>query len=249
VTGRRWFQHPSTLIALLALLVSLGSTVTTIENNRSQAANMARQQLLMLVQGLTQVPQVQTQISSTYKNDVQARINLAGSEATAELIQAELATQLIESLHRNVAPSEAYEVAIALGDRGDLTQALRYYGVAIHQSAADPVVLAGAYRGQAGVYYSLGRLRQAFATISRAYTSESAGNGFTPAEVEQNRIFTDLYDIVRAVNVHACTRSQSELADAARLTTHISASSNSYTQDLQQLRGDEALVQRCTQAP
>ncbi len=243
--ARRWFRQPATLVSAFALLVSLTSTVVTIENNRSQAQNAKRDQLLTLVDSLAQAPQEQSQIDTTYKNDLQTRLSVGGAETTAELIQAEQAAQLIDSLHDNMAASEAYEVANSFSDRGEPSEALRYYGVAIRRAATDPLVLAGAYRGEAGMFYNLGRLPQAAAAITHAYQALSARQGFSTVEVNQNRIFTDLYDLGPASGAHACKRSAADLADAVKLTATLNKSSASFAQDSQRELTDLRLVHSC----
>jgi hypothetical protein len=242
---RPWFRQPTLWISAFAFLVSVGSTIITVENNRSQAQTTKHEQLVTLVEQLAQVPQVQAQIATTYRNDQPALLRLAGSESTAEEIQAEEAAQIIDSLHGDVAPSEAYQVGLAFADRGLQQQALRYYRIAISRPS-NAQVKANIYRVQAAAWYALGNIPKAFAGILQAYNAESAQEGFSSAEVDQNRIFTDLYDVPKAISVHACARASAELADAIKLTARINKASSSYSSDTARETADRQLVSACT---
>jgi tetratricopeptide (TPR) repeat protein len=239
-----WFKQPAILIAALAFLVSVASTVITIENNHSQTLSNERQQLLTLVEDLSQVPQVQTQIDTTYKNNESAQLRLGGAEATDELIQAEEAAQLINALHGEVPSAAAYQVGIALADRSLLKEALHFYQIAIQRSSNDED-RANTYRAEALVWYGMGNMKQAFATISRAYYAVNTQGGFSTGEVAQNHIFTDLNDISSSMNAHACVRARGEYADAVKLTPLINKTSSSYTSDTTRELTDKTPVEDC----
>lgn len=246
-SGRqRWFRQPSVLIAALALIVSISSTVVTIENNRTQTEMTSRNQLLTLVEGLAQVPQLESQIAATYKNNVQQRISVLGSETNAQLIQAEEAGQLIESLHGNVAPAAAYQVANAFSDQNEPKAALRYYNMALHgATASDPILAASTYRGEANVLYAMGNPAQAAVAIDHAYAAISPSGGYSHTQVIQNRIFTDLFDVNRAVNARECTRAQGDIRDAEKWIPSLSRASASYIQDSQQLSAETPFAMGC----
>ncbi len=232
-------------LSLAAIGVSLYSGLQTASNDNSQRLAADQQQLLTAVQALTQVPQVDSQIDTTYATDPNARRNLLAAEGLSSEVQADDAAQLIGKLHDQIPASETYEVGVAFANAGSYSVALHYYKLAIQRvTAPEAQIRAAAYRGLGGAYYSLGQIPQAESAIKNAYNTLKEP-AFPASEVEASRAQTDLYDISYADGADLCARAKADLADAVLLTKKLNVSSSAYTFDTANEATQKPQVESC----
>lgn len=242
--GRPWYEKPSLIISIFALLVSIGSTLATILNNNAQSQNQDQQQLFTLVQDLNQVPAQKVTLHATYANNASQLLSLSGQLNVGETVEVQEAAQLIGELHNQVAAAEAEQVGNSLFDVGLYSQATNFYSIAISRGVGFPETIASSYRGWAGALYNLGDPAQARGKIALAdSTYDSAVKA--PSAQTQNHIFTSLYQLPFEIAVHNCKFVGAQFQADKQLATLLSTKSSSYVQDQAEMAGDTQSVQTC----
>ena len=238
-----WKKHIATLIAVAAVVISVVSTLNTDHYNNQQATSAENQQLVTLVDQLSQVPQSQTQIEATYKSQLVVRENLLSGVATAEQIQAEEAGQIIDSLHGEVSSSAARQVAFSFLTLGSLKSARHYITIALKRAPgadreADALRLAAKIEFQ-GAHVAAGE-----ADYRAAYVALSTRGGYAPENVAENRIYSDTYVFSLEIGAGRCSMAVALYDDATALTPRVASSPGSYTQDTAAEQSEFAQINR-----
>lgn len=240
-----WYRSPTVIIATFALIVSIVSSVVTVLNNRSTTRNQDQQQLLSLVQDLSQFPSQLATLQQTYgKNPAQLQ-NLSSSLTTSESVEAEEAAQLIASLDNQVPGVEAYQVGIAFYTRNNYAQAINMYVIGVDREQ-DPFIKAGIYRGWAQALYATGQPGQARVKIGSAYSVFDGATNLGLYTRTQNYIFTALFQIPFEVGLHNCSYAKKQFDSAMHLIPSLPHTSSSYTQDISEAGREVQSVKSCS---
>lgn len=238
-----WWKNITTLIAVLAFVLSGFSTWETVRYNTSQSRTADRQNLVTLVDQLAQEPQNYAQVAASYKSQPGLQSNLLSSLLTSKAIQAEEAGQIIDSLHGNVSSSAAREVASSFLDLGALKPALHYTTIALAR-APDADLKADALRQRAKIEFSSRQLAQGVADYREAYVTVSVPAGYTPFNVDENHVFTDTYAFSLELNAGRCPQAIALYNAAVRLTPRVRSNSSTYQSDQVREVSDRAEIAR-----
>lgn len=225
--ARHWYQSPSIIIATLALLVSVISSLAAILNNNSTAKNQDEQQLLTLVQDLTQIPAQQAALQQTYSKNPATLQNLNGDIAATEVVESEEAAQLIRVLGYKVPGIEAYEVAYAFGLQGNYGEAIQFYSLAASRTT-DPFLLTAVYRGWAQSLYNLGEPKPARVKIAAAYSAYAHTTNVALYAKTDSYIYTTLFQVPFEIGVHNCSYAKKQLLYAVRLIASLPSTEGNY---------------------
>lgn len=151
-----WYQQVSTLIALSALVFSLGTTAVSYYRAAQQDLLASRLELRNLVEKLTNIPENHARMLRDYAGDPRTISQLSAMVNTRNLVlarQAQAAIARIESSlfgRGSVIGVEYTAVATALTNSFVYDQAAAYHQEAARR-AIDPASAAGALRSSAGV--------------------------------------------------------------------------------------------------
>jgi hypothetical protein len=110
-----WYQDMSTIIAVVALLFSFGTTYVSYQRAEVQDIQSTRQELRGLLQRLAALPKENLEATKKYKDDPFA-ISLIGSFINEEnSLLAKQAAELAKKLPKDtVSPTEYFAIAVAL---------------------------------------------------------------------------------------------------------------------------------------
>ena len=210
-----WYKDGSNLIALLALVVSLGSVGVSVYQARvakEQNIVAEQQELVTFVGYIAQDPATIAQESQTISNE-SALSTAQGGVTTAELVDSEEAATLINLLGAEyVTSTEYYETAVGLQAGQSYDQALSF----LERAAAlpsDPRTHASALRFEAQIYYQLGQVSEAEKADALAEQAYSRAPDVTLASQRSNVAFTELFDAFYQASI-SCATSQAEVGDA-----------------------------------
>jgi hypothetical protein len=240
-----WNRSPTVIIATLALIVSIVSSVATVLNNRSNTQNQNQQQLLSLVQDLSQFPSQLATLQQTYGKNPAELLNLSSSLTTSESVEAEEAAQLIAALGDQVPGVEAYQVGIAFYARNNYAQAINMYIIGVDREQ-DPFIKAGIYRGWAQALYAIDQPGQARVKMGSAYSVFDGVTNLGLYTRAQNYIFTTLFQIPYEVGLHNCSYARKQFDSAVHLIPSLSHTSSSYTSDISEAEREAQSVKSCT---
>jgi tetratricopeptide (TPR) repeat protein len=243
--ARPWYQSPTVIIASLALIVSVVASVATILNNRSTTRYQDQQQLLILVQDLTQIPSQQVTLRRTYANDPATLQNLSASILTSEIVETEEAAQLIATLGNQAPGVEAYEVGYALSSIGNYTQAIQMFSLAA-SNEGNSLTLAAIYRGWAQVLYTLGELKQARAKIASAYSAANHATGLNRNARTDINVYTAIFQIPEEVTMHNCRYAQKQLQYAVHLLASLPTTDSNLSLYTSDVAHEEQSVKSCS---
>jgi hypothetical protein len=127
-----WYENASTLIAIIALLFSFGTTFVSYRRTQSQDVQSARVELRSLLQRLTALPKENVEMMKKYESDPQT-IGTIGSFINQE--NALLGRQAAEIIRRlpptYVSATEYYAVASALQGAYNVDAAKEFFSKAI----------------------------------------------------------------------------------------------------------------------
>jgi hypothetical protein len=243
--AKRWYQTPTVLIASLALIVSVASSVATILNNNSAAKSQDEQQLLTLTQDLTQIPSQLVTLQQTYAKNPATLQYLSGDITASEIVETEEAAQLITTLGNQVPGIEAYEVAFAYGLQANYAQAITFYSLAASRDV-DPLTLAAIYRGWAQMLYDLSEPEQARKEIAAAYSVYSHTTNIGPYVRTDSYIYTTLFQVPFEVNIHNCSYARKQFAYAMLLLASFPTRESNYSAYVSEVARERQSVESCS---
>jgi tetratricopeptide (TPR) repeat protein len=243
--ARPWYQNPTVIIASLALVVSVVSSVATVLNNSSAAKSQDEQQLLTLTQDLTQIPSQLAALQQTYAKNPATLQYLTGSLQATNIVEAEEAAQLIAVLGNQVPGIEAYEVAVAFGSQANYAQAIDFYSLASSREV-DPFTLASIYRGWAGILYNLGEPDQARTKIAAAYSVYTHATNIGLYGRTDSYIFTTLFQIPYEVYLHNCSYAQKQFVYAEHLLASLPTTESNYSTYTSDAAREKQSVENCS---
>lgn len=149
---------------------------------------------------------------------------VAIAELTAD---GQAAAVLIDNLHgAGVAGIEYVEVANALVESGDMTQAITFYDDAVSAPPGDVVTRANALRNEAGVYYSLGQNVIAHQDMMEAAKLFAGHVELTQSLIERSIAQAYLADSYYQILIRGCQVALADVQGAAAALGELSSNSS-----------------------
>jgi hypothetical protein len=194
VTGHRtpWYRSISTILSVVALLFSFGTTYVSYHRTAIQDIQGMRQELRGLLQRLTALPKENVEIYKKYAGDsaslkiVSGLINQEGTLLARQA--AELAKKLPGDL---VSGTEYYTIAIALQNSYDLAGADEFLKYSI-KAATDFNTEIAAVRSTAVLQFVQGRPDSGRVEYQKALDIFSKYPGYDPFTRASTNIWTEL---------------------------------------------------------
>lgn len=220
---KRWYQQASTIISVLALLFSFGTTYVSYERTRVQDRNNARAELRSILQRLSNLPKDNLDLTQRYKGDYAAISLLSGFVNQENALLARQAAELARSLPRDyVSATEYYAVGIALQNSYNVEGAKEFLDYAI-ETATDFNDKIAAIRGRASLLFLTGqadRGRAEYAAALNVFTDFPDYNDYTK---NYTHAFTELNWAYSEANAGFIEPAHRRLAQADAFVAKLSA--------------------------
>jgi len=194
ITGntKPWYQNISTLLSVVALLFSFGTTYVSYHRTTVQDIQSSRQELRGLIQRLATLPKENVDIQRKYADDP-ASINLvAGFINQENSLLARQAAELAKKLPGDlVSGTEYYAIAIALQNSYDLSAADEFLKYSV-QAAKDFNTEIAAQRSTASLQFIQGRPEAGRVEYQKALNIFSKYPGYDPFTKTSTNVWTEL---------------------------------------------------------
>jgi hypothetical protein len=150
LTKKHWWQEPAILIAAMAFLLSLVTTIISAWTSHQKDIHDQQEQLVKLILDMKDLRLQWSDISNQYKNDPGTLSSLRTTLATQERAIQRYAVALARSLGSNASTGEFVILAQDSVVEGNMTEAVSLYELAISASAS-PLDVSWALRNLAGL--------------------------------------------------------------------------------------------------
>jgi tetratricopeptide (TPR) repeat protein len=187
-----WYKNASSLVALLALLFSFGTTLVSYNHTRAQDIQALRSDLRSLVQRLASLPKENLEIMKKYADDPMS-INLVGGYINQEnTMLARQAAEIVRRLPADQVSSTEYQsIALALQNSYDNAGAAALYEKAIETAGGlnDEVA---ALRGRANCLFISGKPEAGRQEYQKALAIFSHYPGYNDYVQVSTNVWTEL---------------------------------------------------------
>jgi tetratricopeptide (TPR) repeat protein len=154
---KRWYTDASTLIALLALVFSFGTTYVSDRRTSAQDIENQRAELRALLQRIVLLPRENLENAQKYANDANTQRFLSASLNQENSFLLRQAVEIAKKLPRDrISAAELYTIAVALENSYDLDSSMQFLDLAL-QSATTFNDEIGALRDKASLLFMTGK--------------------------------------------------------------------------------------------
>jgi hypothetical protein len=155
--AKPWYRDLSTMMSVLALVFSFGTTYVSCRRTAAQDLLSTRQDLRSLLQRMAALPKENVEIAKKYADDPASQTLVSGFINQENTLLAKQAAELTRLLPpRTVSATEYYAVALALQNAYDLAGASEFFTRAV-DAAGDFNTDIGVRRARANLFFLLGR--------------------------------------------------------------------------------------------
>jgi hypothetical protein len=137
ITGssKPWYKNVSTLLAVIALLFSFGTTYVSNRRIAAQEILSARQELRGLLQRLAALPKENIEIGKKYENDATSAATVSSLLNQENALLARNASEIARKLPtKSVSATEYYAIAVGLQNSYDITGTEEFLNYSINAS-------------------------------------------------------------------------------------------------------------------
>lgn len=170
-TNRPWFRNASTIIAVIALIFSFGTTYVSYKRTKALEIQSARQELRGLLQRLAALPKENLEAVKKYAGDPAAALLVGGFINQENAMLSRQASEIARRLPSDiVSPTEYYAVAIALQNAYELSGAREFLrlSLAAAEARSDFNSEIGALRMMASLHFVTGNPEEGRVEYQRA---------------------------------------------------------------------------------
>jgi tetratricopeptide (TPR) repeat protein len=197
VHGQRapWYKNIPTIISVVALLFSFGTTFVSYQRTQSQDIQNARVELRGLLQRLASLPRENIEITKKYEQIDPAAVNMISSSLNQEnSLLARQAAEIAKKLPSgSVSATEYYSIGFALQNAYNLEDARELFTKAIDVST-DLNDRVGALRGRASLLFMTGQPDAGRVDFQRALSvfSDFRNTSYNEYTKRSTHIWTEL---------------------------------------------------------
>ncbi len=195
ITGssKPWYKNVSTLISVMALLFSFGTTYVSCKRTQAQELLARRQELRSLLQRMAALPKENVELSKKFSDDPAAIGTVSGFINQENTLLSRQAAEIARSLPSGmVSPTELYAVALALQAAYELTTAKEFLTMSI-DNASDFNTEISALRALAGLRLNTGEVEAGRAMFERARRIFEKYPGYDPFTRASTQVWTELF--------------------------------------------------------
>ncbi len=197
ITGQTkpWYRNVSTLLSIMALLFSFGTTFVSYHRTAVQDIQNARQELRGLLQRLAALPKENVEIQKKYADDPASMLVVSGFINQENALLAKQAAELTKNLPSDlVSGTEFYAIAIALQNSYDLsgTEEFLKSSAATAEKTKDFNVEIAALRSGANLQFVKGRPEAGRIDYQKAMNIFSKYPDYDPFTKTNTNVLTEL---------------------------------------------------------
>jgi tetratricopeptide (TPR) repeat protein len=241
-SNRPWYKQASTVIAVVALLLSFGTTYYSNRQARLQDTHNAKIELRGLIEEIESASLATVDVQNKYKDNPQA-LGLAGSLVrTRQLVLVTQAAAVIDSIPDEVTATEYYAVASALSQFAGAQRVLPYYerGLAradnIDSYTAITRSIGQTYFGAGNYERGRSAFTQALSALERFHLSGSYGRSYNA--------YTHITWASAELASKHCLEARKHHEEARRLLQQLASEGGNYNIYVVQLKAQEQLLQK-----
>jgi len=214
-SAQKWFQNPSVLISLLALLFSFGTTGVSFYRIHEQFVHDARTELRGLIQRLNQLPRENLEYYKKYADDPQAQTSMSSFVNAENSLVAKQAAEVIDRIPGDVGATEYSLVAYALNNSALVDKAMKLFeqGLLVSNDVNDEAALLRSYGATLINTGNIGKGRDQFKKaleVFQKYTPMNQGY------VEFTHFYTELNWGGAELSIRQCGEAKRHLEEAER---------------------------------
>lgn len=154
-TNQPWYRAPSTIISVVSLLFSFGTTAVSYYKSSQDDVRAARTELRNILQRLTTIPKENFELVKKYQGDVDGQA-LSGLFSQENSLLVRQASEIVDRFPNDVSAGEYFSVAMALLAAADVAKIPVYLDRALSQTA-DPNVKVSVLRNYGLFLISTGK--------------------------------------------------------------------------------------------
>jgi tetratricopeptide (TPR) repeat protein len=210
---RPWFQQPTLIISLVALLFSFGTTAVSYVRSNQQDIHDARAELRTLILRLNQLPRENIELAKKYEDDALTRGGLSGMLNAENALVAKQAADVIGRIPGSVGATEYMSVSYALSQSSLLDHALKLIKLALAEcnDVNDEVAVLRFY-GQ--LLVNSGDLEGGRAKYKSALSIFSKYPTANQYYVQMTHLLTEMYWAQSEVAARQCQFAKSRIAES-----------------------------------
>jgi tetratricopeptide (TPR) repeat protein len=187
-----WYRDISTLISVLALVFSFGTTVVSLHRAQLQDIQAARQELRVLLLRISAIPRENLEAQKKYADDASARQAISQLYNAENTMLVRQAAETAKALPKGkVSATEYYEIGTAMVNAYDFVDALQFFELARNSANGfnDDI---GATRSIASVSFILGKVSDGRTAYQQALEIFSKYPGFSQDVKDSTNAFTEI---------------------------------------------------------
>jgi hypothetical protein len=195
ITGQKqiWYKNASTIISVLALLFSFGTTFVSLRRTESQDVQSSRQELRGLLQRLTALPKENLEASQKYKGEPGALTFHASLVNEENALLSRQAGEISKKLPKgSVSATEYYAIAVAMQNSYNLAGAREFLKLSL-DNARDFNDEIATLRSSANLEFIQGRPEAGRVWYQQALNIFSKYPGYDPYTINSTHLLTELY--------------------------------------------------------
>lgn len=188
-----WYKDISTLISVLALAFSFGTTMVSYRRTQVQDIESSRQELRAMLRRLTAIPREMLDTRKRYGNDQSAILGISQMYNQENAMLARQAAEISKSLPPKVVSATEYsEIALSLQNAYNLGSAKEFFQLAI-DNAKDFNDEIGAIRGSANLEFMTGQPQAGRVRYEQALNIFSKYPGYDNFTKTSTDVYTELF--------------------------------------------------------
>lgn len=221
---RPWYKQAPTLISILALLFSFGTTFVSERRTTAQEIHNSRIELRALLQRMAALPKENFEITQKYAQDPAAESLLAGYLNQENALLSRQAAEIAKKLPQDrVSATEYYAVALALQQSYNLASSEEFLQRAL-DSAKDFNDEIGVLRTKANLLFIMGKPEAGRVEYQKALDIFSKYPGYDNFTRGSTHIWTELGWSFAERNLGSMDLSTQHIANAERILATLPAS-------------------------
>jgi tetratricopeptide (TPR) repeat protein len=241
-SNKPWYKQASILIAVLALVFSLGTTYYSNHQTHIQNIHNAKVELRDLIKEIESASLANIDLQNKYKNNLSAA-NLATSlERTRQIVLVSQAVDIIDSIPDEVSATEYYAVGYALQNISpERVPVYLERGLAKADNVDSYLAIS---RALGAHYFAIGDYKNGRGSYSRAIEHSNRFPQVSESSVRYYNAYTYMTWAEAELSVSNCLEAKKHHEQSLELYQQLSSEGSNYSLYLAQLEAQKKLIQK-----
>jgi hypothetical protein len=254
VTPQRWYKQAASIVAVLALLFSFGTTAVSSYKTHQDAFANKRAELRLLIQRMSALPRENVELTAQYKDQPLVAAQMSGTVNQENMVIASQAQELINQIPDHVAPAEYLTVGRALAASGGYSEAKRLFEGAKDKAVKGPSAIdeVEAYRALAAYNFMVGEVnmgRENYENAMRVFENRQSQIENPPVEAREfviaTNVMTGMGWTQSEAYVGECEKAKNQLEGTKAIFAELPSISSWRPTFEPQITETEGFVHRC----